>query len=586
MTSVFTDRVDGFSTTKAIKHPVKVSTTADITLSGLQTIDGVALATDDRVLVKDQTTQTENGIYLADTSSWNRADDFNGTRDATEGTTVLVQRGATLSDSYWRVSSSGDVVFDTTSITFERALVNSGSTVSFLQSGTGAITRTQQEKSRDVVSVKDFGAAGDDSTDDTAAIQAAIDHIIALDSGTVYFPPGIYIVDTIDLDGQNITIDASAAYLKSSTASAMFTFGGTTNFQFFDIRINRILNSAGGGDIFKCEGLVAHGTIYVTRLTNGEAGSRIFKCHDTDGGSAFFLTLDGHQWTHHSSATVNGIDVLGSTNTFSENRIQFTRAEATGSLPFIKLECDTTGNFFHNNYIMCGWERLDGGAVALHGCANCKIENGNFYDMTTTTKDLILLTASAGGNKCRNTMISNVARNSGTLGGSLYDINVDDAEETIIINCGSHKSTTVVTYNLNSSDTLVINPSFVTFVNNTSAAQIISNTGVSKLAPYAVIVKTIATGVITVDSSYHRVDTEAAGATDDLDTINGGIDGMSLTLQSQNNARDPTIKNGTGNIRLLGAADFTLTRVTDTIELVYSTITGEWCEVSRSDNQV
>jgi hypothetical protein len=60
--------------------------------------------------------------------------------------------------------------------------------ITFLQSGTGAVTRTAQAKMRDVVSVKDFGAVGDGIADDTVAIQAAIN------SGfkTIYFPPSIY----------------------------------------------------------------------------------------------------------------------------------------------------------------------------------------------------------------------------------------------------------------------------------------------------------------------------------------------------------------------------------------------------------
>lgn len=68
--------------------------------------------------------------------------------------------------------------------------VQSASTLSFSQSGVSAVQRTVQSKLRDVVSVKDFGAVGDGATDDTAAIQAAID------SGALVidFPPGIYLI--------------------------------------------------------------------------------------------------------------------------------------------------------------------------------------------------------------------------------------------------------------------------------------------------------------------------------------------------------------------------------------------------------
>lgn len=61
--------------------------------------------------------------------------------------------------------------------------------VSFLQSGTGAATRTVQSKLRDVVSVKDFGAVGDGVTDDSAAIQSAISA-----SSRIFFPPGTYAI--------------------------------------------------------------------------------------------------------------------------------------------------------------------------------------------------------------------------------------------------------------------------------------------------------------------------------------------------------------------------------------------------------
>ena len=109
MTSVGTDRRQGVRSGAAIKVPVRVATTANITLSGLQTIDGVTLVADDRVLVKDQTTQSENGIYVADTSTWDRAIDFDGVFDVVEGTIVVVNQGSANGSSAWRVETTGTI---------------------------------------------------------------------------------------------------------------------------------------------------------------------------------------------------------------------------------------------------------------------------------------------------------------------------------------------------------------------------------------------------------------------------------------------------------------------------------------------
>ena len=55
MPATYTDRRQGLTTAVAVKAPCRVATTANITLSGTQTVDGVALAVRDRVLVKNQT---------------------------------------------------------------------------------------------------------------------------------------------------------------------------------------------------------------------------------------------------------------------------------------------------------------------------------------------------------------------------------------------------------------------------------------------------------------------------------------------------------------------------------------------------
>ena len=85
--------------------------------------------------------------------------------------------------------------------------------VGFLQSGAGAVTRTVLAKDRDVVSVKDFGAKGDGSTNDTAAIQAADTYARSI-GAVAYFPGATYMVSQLVLntnstwigDGRNNTI--------------------------------------------------------------------------------------------------------------------------------------------------------------------------------------------------------------------------------------------------------------------------------------------------------------------------------------------------------------------------------------------
>jgi hypothetical protein len=88
------------------KAPVKVATTANITLSGTQTIDGISVVADDRVLVKAQTTQTQNGIYLCKSGAWVRAVDADAAAEL-EGVAVTVQRGTVNENTTWIQTTDG-----------------------------------------------------------------------------------------------------------------------------------------------------------------------------------------------------------------------------------------------------------------------------------------------------------------------------------------------------------------------------------------------------------------------------------------------------------------------------------------------
>jgi phage-related tail fiber protein len=106
---------------QSLKSPVKAASTANLTLSGEQTVDTVALTDGDRVLAKNQTTGAENGIYLVRTGSWERAPDWDGSDDVVTGTLVFCPGGSTNALKLFRVSTSGDITIGTTSVAFGTA---------------------------------------------------------------------------------------------------------------------------------------------------------------------------------------------------------------------------------------------------------------------------------------------------------------------------------------------------------------------------------------------------------------------------------------------------------------------------------
>lgn len=112
------DYVDSVSQGLDVKASVRVATTANITLSGTQTIDGVSLNLGDRVLVKDQTSGSQNGIYIVQSGAWARAADADTSAEVTAGLFTFVEEGTVNQDSGWILSTNGAITLGTTALTF------------------------------------------------------------------------------------------------------------------------------------------------------------------------------------------------------------------------------------------------------------------------------------------------------------------------------------------------------------------------------------------------------------------------------------------------------------------------------------
>lgn len=169
----------------------------------------------------------------------------------TEGTACKFTLKTSLGVEIWtkdNIEGVNDVSAATAAATaaldaFETSLAapTGSSLVGYTQPGVTAVARTVQARLRDTVSVKDFGAVGDGSTDDTSALQAALDYAVA-NGRDVFIPDGTYIVDQLTFDsssyasmpsiigsGRNQTILKKKA---GSTVGALLTVGAyaSTNF--------------------------------------------------------------------------------------------------------------------------------------------------------------------------------------------------------------------------------------------------------------------------------------------------------------------------------------------------------------------
>tara|TARA_A100001015_G_scaffold172552_1_gene191754 strand:- start:737 stop:2209 length:1473 start_codon:yes stop_codon:yes gene_type:complete len=113
--------VDAVKTGLDVKDSVRAATTANITIASAlnngDSLDGVTLATNDRVLVKNQSTASENGIYIVGASP-SRATDFDSTAEVSGGTFVFVEEGTLNGDHGFVVTTDGSVTVGSTSITF------------------------------------------------------------------------------------------------------------------------------------------------------------------------------------------------------------------------------------------------------------------------------------------------------------------------------------------------------------------------------------------------------------------------------------------------------------------------------------
>ena len=112
----------GVATGLDFKESVRGASVGNLTLSGTQTIDGVAVVAGDRVLVKDQTTASQNGIYVVAAGAWTRASDFDGNpgNEVTAGAYTYVAEGTVNAGMGYVLTTATAITLGTTALSFTK----------------------------------------------------------------------------------------------------------------------------------------------------------------------------------------------------------------------------------------------------------------------------------------------------------------------------------------------------------------------------------------------------------------------------------------------------------------------------------
>jgi hypothetical protein len=238
------DRLGGASSSLAFKAPCRLGTTAAITLSGYQTVDGVLPTSSEhvdlrRILVKHQSDPADNGIYIMDTGAWERTKDFDGANDIRQGTRVFVWGGSTQSGTYLVTSSMDPSTFDfgTDDITFAEVGtfdqetsslgISSGGKVSF---NSDDVTITHSSSA-----LAFAGAGAGYSFDNGVSLSSALNvsGAVAL-SSAVSMTGAVTASSAVTLSGavamtSAVTMSGSVAFTSSVTSTAITANGAITS---------------------------------------------------------------------------------------------------------------------------------------------------------------------------------------------------------------------------------------------------------------------------------------------------------------------------------------------------------------------
>ena len=324
----------------------------------------------------------------------------------------------------------------------------------FVQSGSGAVTRTWQSKASDIFSVKDFGAVGDGSTSDTAAIQAAINACGAAGGGTVYFPAGTYALSSgISWTYDNINLRGVGSG-KSGSTTLKITFSTGNVISIGSTGSNPNNNSVRGFGVLTTVNRSSGATFLIT--------------------NAFEFVMEDMRFDNYTAQQYECIKVEGTIsyiNTFRDINILGGASAGGGAYRAICIGENSTGVGPQNIYI------LDTNVAAVNGLVLFAVGGLVLTNFSTLLCATGLVTYPGSGQEVRGAFIDYLEVNASTGNGANFYTNGGYVTEFQIVNSDfSFNGTTTSNYGLHINGTVTgISLSNCGAVLNTGAGILIQN---------------------------------------------------------------------------------------------------------------
>lgn len=375
----------------------------------------------------------------------------------------------------------------------------------------GATTQTKAALNATYVRMvmpESFGAVGDGTTDDSAAVQAAINAapggIVIL--RTMYNATGIVSA----ANGTTIIgIGRGKSGLHSSTGDVLTLSGVYVTIENVSINSN-----VGGGHcvVIPPNANLAQSRISHCMFRQNNPSKNVWRMHAEQGQSAGMFDVHWIDclFRHHAEMTVPGFYAYSANgNSFSANRFTRCRAHSSAGAPFFDITLDSSGTFHYNNaFSSINFEVCNGGGIRMRGANNTGIHDVGFFDNGTITAPLIEFGRLGSNNQSRGNRITNYHRSGGTLSGGAVDIRLTSGQNSgsTLMEGISGTSTAGVTIDLGSGSgygmVVGYDPSFVTILNAHAERSVLLNTVSGLTTPGAAITNLTVTNLTVGGVSY------------------------------------------------------------------------------------